>query len=82
MTEKCKRCGIKTVLSDEDIQKMADEVTSMKGLRLADEKTYTARIQACGECGYFLYGSTCGVCGCVMQVRARLAGGKCPKKKW
>lgn len=79
---KCKRCGLKTTLSESDIQKMVTEVTSMKGIRLTDNDTYNARFGLCRECGSFLYGSTCNLCGCVMQVRARLSDGKCPKKKW
>ncbi|MCC8161163.1 MAG: DUF6171 family protein [Oscillospiraceae bacterium] len=43
---------------------------------------YNVRFSVCAECDSFMYGSTCGVCGCVMQVRARLSDGKCPKKKW
>lgn len=73
---------MKTVLSENDIQKMIDEVTSMKGIRLADENTYKARFSICSECESLMYGSTCAHCGCVMQVRARLYDGKCPKKKW
>lgn len=80
--EKCKRCGLKTVLSENDIQKMVDEVTSMKGIRLADDDKYKARLNICIGCGSFLYGSTCNVCGCIVQVRALLLDGKCPKKKW
>lgn len=79
---KCKRCGMKTVLSNEDIQKMVDEVTKMKGIRLACEHIYNLRFNCCKSCDSFVYGSTCSVCGCVMQVRARLSDGKCPKKKW
>ena len=73
---------MKTVLSENDIQKMIDEVTSIKGIRLADENTYKARFSICSECESLMYGSTCAHCGCVMQVRARLSDGKCPKKKW
>ena len=80
--EKCKRCGLKTVLKESDIQKMIDEVTSMKGIRLASDAEYTHRFNVCAECESLMYGSTCAVCGCVMQVRSRLADGKCPKKKW
>lgn len=79
---KCKRCGLKTVLSENDIQKMVDDITSMKGVRLVDTDKYTIRFNVCSECDNFMYGSTCSVCGCVMQVRARLSDGKCPKKKW
>ena len=80
--EKCKRCGLKTVLSENDIQKMVDEVTSLRGIRLADAETYSRRFNECTKCESFMYGSTCSACGCVMQVRARLREGKCPKKKW
>ncbi len=79
---KCKRCGLKTVLSEEDIARMVAEVTAMKGIRLADAAEYERRFGICAECEHFLYGSTCGVCGCVMQVRARLSDGRCPKKYW
>ena len=80
--EKCKRCGLKTVLSESDINKMVDEVMAMKGVRLADENVYLKRFETCEGCDKLMYGSTCTVCGCVMQVRARLADGRCPKKKW
>ncbi|MCH5209928.1 MAG: hypothetical protein J1F01_03085 [Oscillospiraceae bacterium] len=80
--EKCKRCGLKTVLSESDIQKMVDEVTSLRGVRLVNDETYSNRFNKCTECENFMYGSTCAVCGCVMQVRARLTDGKCPRKKW
>lgn len=80
--EKCKRCAAKTVLTDADIAKMVDEVTSMKGVRLAENGVYEERFAVCSSCDKLLYGSTCGVCGCVMQVRARLSDGRCPNKKW
>lgn len=79
---KCKRCGVKTVLSDEDIQSMVEEVTSMSGVRLVDETTYKERFNICSDCERLMYGQTCAACGCIIQVRARLSGGRCPKKKW
>ena len=79
---KCKRCDIKTVLSEADIEKMVNEVKAMRSVRLVSSEVYAERFGVCGECESFLYGSTCSVCGCVMQVRARLADGRCPKKKW
>lgn len=79
---RCKRCDLKTVLSEEDIAKMVDDVTSMRGIRLVNDDKYNERFSVCGECENFMYGSTCTVCGCVMQVRALLADGRCPKKKW
>ena len=68
---KCKRCGLKTVLSEDDIQKMVEQVTSMKSVRRVSSDVYKNRFDICQNCDDFMYGSTCGVCGCVMQVRAR-----------
>lgn len=79
---KCKRCGLKTALDDEDIAKMLDEVTHMKGVTLVADEEYNRRIAFCAECEKLQYGSTCMLCGAVVQVRCRLEKGKCPGKKW
>ena len=82
---KCKRCGLKTVLSNDDIEKMVGEVRAMRGVRLVDEAEYARRLAICGGCEKLEYGSTCSLCGCVMQVRAMLLDGRCPfpkKSKW
>lgn len=79
---RCKRCGVKTALDDSEINRMVAEVTSMKGVRLADDDVFTHRFNICRSCEKLEYGSTCMSCGCVMQVRARLADGKCPLKLW
>lgn len=76
---------MKTAISQEEIDKMVLQVTSMKGIRLVDNDIYEKRIAICQDCEKFEYGSTCTLCGCVMQVRARLFEGKCPypkRKKW
>lgn len=79
---KCKRCGLKTVLNEEEINKAVEQVTRMKGVRLVSEEEFKNRFAVCIECEKLEYGSTCMLCGCIMQVRARLADGKCPAKKW
>lgn len=82
---KCKRCGLKTVLSEADIEKMISEVREMRGIKLADEGEYQRRLSVCMECEKLEYGSTCALCGCVVHVRAMLRDGKCPfpkKTKW
>lgn len=79
---RCKRCGVKSVLSEDEIQHMIDEVSRMRGVRRADNDVYLARLGVCSECDSLLHGQTCGACGCVVKVRAYLADGKCPKKKW
>lgn len=82
---KCKRCGLKTVLAESDIEKMVDDVRHMKGIRLVDDDEYKKRLEICGSCEKLEYGSTCALCGCVVQVRAMLKDGRCPfpkKSKW
>lgn len=79
---KCKRCGLKTVLNEKEINKMVSDVRAMKGVKLADENTYQSRLDVCGKCEKLEYGSTCMACGCVIKVRALIADGKCPMKKW
>lgn len=73
------------MVSQEEINKMVEQVTNMKGVRLVSDEVYAERFKICTECEKFEYGSTCTLCGCVMQVRARLASGKCPypkNRKW
>lgn len=80
--KKCKRCLTKPTLTEEDISKMLEQVCAMPGIRLADENVYEKRMEICGGCEKLEYGTTCMLCGCVMQVRARLLDGRCPKKLW
>lgn len=68
-------------LSEEEIAKMVDEITNMRGVRLVSEDEYERRFSICRACEKLEYGSTCMLCGCVMQVRARLLDGKCPYPK-
>ncbi len=85
MEKQCRRCGLKTSLSETDIEKMVAQVTSMRGVRLVKEEEYERRLAACRRCEKLEYGSTCMLCGCVVQVRAYLADGRCPypkRSKW
>lgn len=75
---KCKRCGLKTVLSDADIEKMKTEVRAMRGLRLVPDEEYERRFGICHDCEKLEYGSTCALSGCIMQVKAMLADVRCP----
>ena len=81
----CKRCGLKTVLTADDVEKAVEQVRVMKGIKLADDETYNKRLSICRECDKLEYGCTCMLCGCIVNVRAVMADGKCPypkKSKW
>ena len=83
--KKCKRCLNKPEVTEEEIEKMVSEIKSMKGIRLVAEDEFERRFGICQNCEKLEYGTTCMLCGCVMQVRARLADGKCPypkNRKW
>lgn len=78
----CRRCAAKPSMTEEQIAKAVEQVTSMKGVKLVGEDEYERRFAVCGACDKFEYGTTCMMCGCIVQVRARLADGRCPKKLW
>lgn len=81
---RCKRCSLKTVLSDADVAPMVREVMA-SGMRLVDEAEYSRRLGICMECEKLAYGTTCMLCGAVVQVRCLTERGKCPfpkKPKW
>lgn len=80
--KKCRRCAAKTVLSEAELNEAVEKVRNMKGIKLVDEETYSERFSYCASCDKLEYGSTCMLCGCLMQVRARLSDGRCPKKLW
>ncbi len=83
--KRCRRCGLKTVLSDADIKKAVDETRAMRGIKTVTEDIYSLRLAACMDCDKLEYGSTCMLCGCIVQVRALLKDGRCPypgKPRW
>ncbi len=57
---------------------MVEDVRSMRGVRLVPEPEFERRFGICMSCEKLEDGSTCMLCGCIMQVRARLADGRCP----
>ena len=79
--KKCRKCPRKEELSAEVIEKMVDDIRTMKGVQLVSEDEYARRFAVCEACEKLEDGATCMLCGCVMQVRARLSDGKCPYPK-
>ncbi|MDO5396626.1 MAG: hypothetical protein Q4G33_01735 [bacterium] len=77
---RCKRCSLKTVLSDKDTAPMVKEVMA-SGMKLVDEEEYSRRLRTCMECEKLAYGTTCMLCGAVVQVRCLTERGKCPFPK-
>lgn len=81
---KCKRCGMKVSLTEEDINNMLLELEG-SGVPLAADDIYEKRLGECMKCDKLLYGSTCMLCGAIVQVRCRMEKGRCPysgRPKW
>jgi len=50
---------------------------------LADEEVYTERYNICKQCPKFnKYLGICKACGCIMRVKTKLPGMKCPEGQW
>ena len=78
---KCKRCGLKTVLSEDDIQKMVEQVTSMKSVRLVSSDVYENRFDICQNCDDFMYGSTCGGMWLCYAGKSKIIGRQVSEEK-
>ena len=61
-----------------DIFQAINDFTSGKFSEIAE-----SRLKTCRECEFFQKNySRCSKCGCIMSVKARIPGMKCPVGKW
>jgi hypothetical protein len=74
----CKGCSATVRLSQEEIQRIFGETVKVKNVKLVTEQEYKSRLEKCGQCTYLELGTTCRLCGCLVQIKAKLAGAKCP----
>lgn len=84
MTENCEACAVSVHLTPEEIERMFGTL-SMKQVKTVTEDVYQRRLSECRACEALLYGTTCRHCGCVVQVKAKLMGARCPfpyQPKW
>ncbi len=91
---RCKRCG-RTLLSPSPPDKtyalcqrrsrlgVLGEVVSWwrRGRPSRTRREVERLLEICRSCDRY-DGTRCAVCGCVMSVKARMAGTKCPLGKW
>ena len=50
----------------------------VKNVKLVTEEEYNNRLEKCRSCDHLEYGTTCKFCGCIIQIKAKLAGARCP----
>jgi len=46
------------------------------------ERKSAERLAICGKCPQYDPKGWCKLCGCYLRVKAKMAGSKCPLKKW
>ncbi len=76
--DECKGCKGNVRLSEEEIKQIFGDTMKIKDVKVVTEEVYAARLSLCGSCDALQYGTTCKFCGCLVQVKAKLAGAKCP----
>jgi Rieske Fe-S protein len=83
--EECKGCSTTVHISPEEIQRLFGETLKVRNVKLVTEEVYRSRLQVCTQCASLDYNTTCRHCGCLVQIKAKLAGAKCPfpySPKW
>ena len=81
----CEACSVSVHLTPEEIKELFGKTVRVKSVKTVSEEEFTRRIEICKACEHFIYGTTCRQCGCVIQIKAKLTGAKCPNPyydKW
>ncbi|MGI6188740.1 MAG: hypothetical protein GX041_09585 [Clostridiales bacterium] len=74
----CKGCTGTVRLTREEIDEIFGETMKVKNVKLVTEEEYNNRLEKCRSCDHLEYGTTCKFCGCIIQIKAKLAGARCP----
>jgi hypothetical protein len=81
----CKGCSANVRISPEEIAVLFNHTMKLKEIKLVSEEEYAVRIEKCQACSALQYGTTCKHCGCLVYIKAKLKGAKCPypfSPKW
>ena len=74
----CRGCHIRVRLPADEVARLLDQYLREHPGPVVGDELYGDRLATCRACEALEYGSTCRHCGCLVQVRAKLAGGRCP----
>lgn len=84
-TGDCEACAVSVHLTDAEIAAIFGNTVRVKQVKTVSEEEYSRRVAICKECDQLLYGTTCRHCGCLIQIKAKLSGARCPNPyapKW
>lgn len=77
----CKRCLLRELSEQEYREKLEKYIIGLDDEVRAKEQLYEKRLLLCKECEKLSAG-TCLTCGCYVELRAAVAGSRCPLEKW
>lgn len=58
------------------------QVAEKASAMVADEEVQQTRISICNSCEFLTMTRNCKKCGCFVDAKSRLAGQRCPIRKW
>ena len=58
------------------------QVVEKASAMVADEEVQQTRISICNSCEFLTMTRNCKKCGCFVDAKSRLAGQRCPIRKW
>lgn len=78
----CRKCLIRDMAGQEEyFRSLREYIENLDADIKASDSLYEDRLNVCRECGMLLEGM-CRRCGCYVELRAAVAGNKCPADKW
>jgi len=77
-TAGCRGCQATVRLAAGEVERLLRAYLADRPEPLAEAACTARRLAVCAGCPDLLYGNTCRHCGCLVAIRARLAGKRCP----
>lgn len=85
LNSNCEGCAVSVHLSEEEIRELFGSTMKLKSVKTVSEDEHKRRMDICKSCDQLVYNTTCKQCGCIIHVKAKLAGARCPypyNSKW
>jgi hypothetical protein len=81
----CKDCSESIDVTTEQIEEMLQRMIRTRNKKLVDEETSSGRLSLCKSCPAYGAGGTCTYCGCLVRIKTKWEGERCPypsNPKW
>jgi hypothetical protein len=81
----CRDCSENIEVAPDKIEEMLQYLVKTRNMELVDDETSNKRLSLCMGCTAYAHGGTCKYCGCLVQIRTKIQGERCPyplNPKW